>query len=161
VASNAELMVRKPSHRDEAALSITPLRQENGRPFVGRFTVRALRGIAEAVFSTHAGGPPADRIDWVMLEIEDLLARAGPQTRFVIRAATLAVTLLAPLSAMRLRPLYRLPLRERVRALVRFERTRFGAPLLAVKALMCLVYYEHPDASRDVGFDGACLGGSG
>jgi hypothetical protein len=154
-------MVREPSRRDEVATSITPLRQENGRPFVGRSTLRALRGIAEAVFSTDAGGPPADRIDWVMLEMEDLLARAGPQTRLIIRASTLAVTLLAPLSVMRLRLLYRLPLRERVRALVRLERTRFGAPLLAVKALMSLVYYEHPDASREVGFDGACLGGGG
>jgi hypothetical protein len=66
------------------------------------------------------------------------------------------VTLLSPLLAGRLRLLPALPLELRISALGTLER-RFGEPLLAVKAMLCLLYYEHPGAARDVGFDGQCL----
>ncbi len=93
-----------------------------------------------------------------MAELEDFLARAGARTRFLYGAAVLALTVLAPLVIGRLPPLGRLPVRERARALSVLEHSRFGAPVLAVKALLCVLYYEHPDAAREVGFDGECRG---
>jgi hypothetical protein len=45
---------------------------------------------------------------------------------------------------------------DRIRALLRLEH-RAGEPLIAVKATLCLLYYEHEDAAREVAFDGACL----
>jgi hypothetical protein len=137
---------------------VGPLRHENGRPIVSHRALHRLRAVAEAVFSTEHGAPPAERIDWLMAELEDFLARAGGRTRLVLKLAALAVNVLAPLVAGHLPPLGRLPLRERARALTLLERGRFGAPVLAIKALLCVLYYEHPDAAREVGFDGDCSG---
>lgn len=142
---------------DSVAIS-GPLRQKDGSSIVGRRFLTELRAVAEAVFSTERGAPPRERVDWLMLEMEDFLARAGARTRWVIRLALLSVTLLAPLFAGHLPPIRRLPVRERARALTLLERSRFGAPVLAVKALLCVLYYEHPDAAREVGFDGQCRG---
>jgi hypothetical protein len=147
--------------REEAIKTATlaPLRHENGRPIVPAGVIRRARAVAEAVFLRADGPPPASRLDWLALELEDFLARSGTQTRVVFRLSLFVVSLLAPLSIGRLRSLESLPLRERVRALGRLE-DRFGPPVLAVKALLCVLYYEHPDAAREVGFDGSCLTGS-
>lgn len=88
--------------------------------------------------------------------MEDFLARAGARSRLMFSVMVWLTTTLAPLFAGRFALLYDLPLSERVRAIARLER-RFSEPLLAIKAILCLVYYEHPDAARDVGFDGRCL----
>jgi hypothetical protein len=135
-----------------------PLREPNGAPIVSTRSLRALRAIAEALFSTDAGPPPAERLDWLLLDIEDFLARAGPRTRLVFGLAVLAVSVLAPLGVMRFVPLRRLSLKDRVHALRRLENSRVAAPLFAVKALLSIIYYEHPEAARAIGFDGACLG---
>jgi hypothetical protein len=121
-------------------------------------TLVTLRAVAEALFATSAGPPSAERIDWLLLEIEDFLARAGPRTRFVLGLAVFAVNLLAPLLVLRFISLRRLPLAHRVHALRNLENSPLAAPLFAVKALLYLIYYEHPEAAREVGFDGACLG---
>ena len=121
-------------------------------------TLVTLRAVAEALFATSAGPPSAERIDWLLLEIEDFLARAGPRTRFVLGLAVFAVNLLAPLLVLRFISLRRLPLAQRVHALRNLENSPLAAPLFAVKALLSLIYYEHPEAAREVGFDGACLG---
>jgi hypothetical protein len=123
---------------------------------VGKGMRRALRAVAEAIFSGDAGPAPSERIDWLMSDAEDFLVRAGSQTRLVMRLSLLAISLVAPILVLRLPPFRTLPLRERARALARFERSKFGAPLLAVKALVTLLYYEHPDAAREAGFDGVC-----
>jgi hypothetical protein len=121
--------------------------------------IRRARAIAEAVFLQANGPAPSERLDWLALELEDFLARSGAQTRVVFRLSLFVVGLLAPLSIGRFRSLASLPLHERARALSSLE-DRFGPPILAVKALLCVLYYEHPDAAREVGFDGSCLLGS-
>lgn len=133
-----------------------PLRRANGIPIVGRSTITALVAVAEAVFSRDGRPPPADRLAWVDREMEDFLARAGARSRAVFGFTLWLTAILAPLFIGRFRLLHRLPLSERIEALRRLEE-RFSEPLLAVKAILCLVYYEHPDAARDVGFDGQCL----
>jgi len=121
-----------------------------------RSTTRALVAIAEAVFSRDGRAPAAERMSWVEQEMEDFLARAGRRSRTLFVAMVWVTSVLAPLFVGRFTLLHRLPLSERIGALRALE-ARFGEPLLAVKALLCLVYYEHPDAAHDVGFDGACL----
>jgi hypothetical protein len=120
-------------------------------------TLRALRSIAEATLWGPLGAPTAARLDWLMLEAEDFLGRAGARTRLLLRLSIFVVSVLAPACLRRFTVLSRLPLRERVRALAHLERSRLGAPLLAVKALLSLLYYEHEDAAREVGFDAHCL----
>ena len=117
-----------------------------------------LYAIAEALFATEEGPPPRERLQWVASDVDDLLLHAGTRSRLVFRLSLLAVCVLAPLLALRLRPLRAMSLGDRSEALDRLERSALSLPLLAVKILLCLVHYEHPDAAREVGFDGACLG---
>lgn len=133
-----------------------PAHDPHGRQRVSPGLVRRLSVIAEAVFSVGALGPPPERLDWLRRELDDFLSRAGGQTRLVLSLAVWAVWLLAPLSCGRFRSLASLPIRERAYALSHLE-DRFGAPVLAVKALLCVHYYEHPDVAREIGFDGQCL----
>jgi hypothetical protein len=122
------------------------------RPAENRFAT-----IAEALFA-DSGAPPADdRIRWVALELTDFLERAGGRTRGLVTLAAVGVTFLAPFFIFRVARFDRLLLKDRVRALERLERSALAAPLLAVKALLSLIYYEHPDAARAVGFDGHCM----
>ncbi len=115
-----------------------------------RFTA-ALRAFAEALFAGPEGPPPAARLDWLQAEVLDVVARADPGIRFLLRFCLFAVSLIAPLCVFRLGPLRRLELPLRVRALERFERGFLAGPLLILKAMLCLLYYEHPDVAREVG----------
>lgn len=136
--------------------ALVPLRNEDGSPIVSPRLVTRARTIAEALFMTDAGPPPPERLDWLALEVEDFLARAGARSRFVVGLALFAVGVLAPLLVLRFVSLARLTVRQRAHALGRLEDT-FGAPVLAVKAMLSVLWYEHPDVARAVGFDGECL----
>ncbi|MCC6216598.1 MAG: hypothetical protein IT376_17185 [Polyangiaceae bacterium] len=135
-----------------------PLRRADGSPVVSPRIMARLRSLTEAIFATAAGPPPAARVDWVVAEVEDVLAHAGAQMRWTMAAATLVIVWIAPLFVGRLGSLASLPFRERVRALAALEASALGGPVLAVKALLCILYYEHPDAAAEVGFDAECLG---
>jgi len=120
-------------------------------------TLASARALAEAIFSTESGPPPAARLDWLMDELDDFLGRVGARGRVLLLLSFFDVSWLAPLVAFRFRPLRSLPLAARVDALERLERSRIAMPLLATKAILSVLYYEHPDAAREIGFDGACL----
>lgn len=141
-------------HSDPAL--VVPLRKPSGAPIVSPRLVIRARIIAEALFATGEGPPPAARLDWLAAETEDFLARSGWRTRLVVGLALFAVWMLAPLLVFRFTSLRRMSVPERAHALQRLEDT-FGAPVLAVKAMLCVLYYEHPDAARGVGFDSSCL----
>lgn len=123
---------------------------------------RATRAVIEAVFARAGGGgeltpPPSVRVAWVCREIDDSLARASARSYAIVLLSLFVVSVVAPLLVRRLGPLAALAQRDRVRALQRFEASALAPALLAVKALASLHYYEHPDAAREVGFDGACM----
>ena len=44
-----------------------------------------------------------------------------------------------------------------MRALQTIEETPLSLALLGAKAILCIVYFEHPDAAREIGWDQACL----
>lgn len=118
-------------------------------------TTHALTAIAEAVFATPQGAPPAERVSWAAREVDDILFCAGRRPRVLLRLMVAAIALLAPLFARRLRGLSRLTVEERVAALERMEKSGLAAaPVMAVKAILCVVYYEHPDSAREVGWSG-------
>jgi hypothetical protein len=135
---------------------IAPLRHENGQPIVSSRLLRRARAIAEAIFLTESGPPPAERLDWLVNELEDFLARSGGRTRFVFGLAMFAAAFLAPIVSFRFRSLASMPVEERSAVLERLENV-FGPPVLAVKALLCVLYYEHPDAQKQIGFDAECF----
>lgn len=146
----------EPAGSTELVARPSDLCDTQGRPIVPPGVIARFRAVAEALFLTESGPPPAARLDWLMQELEDFLVRAGARPRFVLRLALFVVGLLAPLAVLRFSSLRSMPVVERARALARLE-DRFGAPVLAVKALLSVIYYEHPDSAREVGFDGTCL----
>lgn len=119
-----------------------------------RFTARAF---AEALFASDDGPPDAARLDWLLDEVEDFLARSGFRAQAVFQASMLALATTAPLTIGKPVPLPLLDWRERIHAIERFERTPLGLAVLGAKAMLCLVWYEHPEAAKEIGFDGRCL----
>lgn len=129
---------------------------------LGPWAERATRAVVEAVFARRGDTgelepPPSDRVAWVCGEIDDFLARSSGRSYALVLLSLFAVSVVAPLFVRRLGTLASLATRDRVHALERFEASSFAPALLAVKALVCVHYYEHPEAAREVGFDGACL----
>jgi len=120
---------------------------------------RAARVVAEALFAREDGPPPTDRIDWVCRDFEDFITHAGPRSEVVLTASLVVATWIAPLSIRRRPPLSRLSLADRCRALHKTEGTMIGLSILAVKAILCFIYYEHADSLSEIGADAECLGG--
>lgn len=125
-------------------------------------TLRAARSVAEALFTQPSGPPPAERLDWVERDLDDFFGHVSLRARLLFRACVATILWFAPLLVGRMPTLARLSVEERIEALERLERTPLSLPLLAAKAILSIVYYEHPDAARDIGWDQRCMGpGSG
>lgn len=117
-----------------------------------------LYALASVLFATDDGPPPEKRLYWVVFQVSDILGKVRGRGAFVYRLSLFVVAWLAPLMIFRLPTMRRLSFEQRVRALRRFEQSPFGLMLFAIKALLCITYYEHPDAAREIGFDGLGLG---
>ena len=126
------------------------------RPF-SRRTRRTLGAIAEALFGAPGAPPPASRIEWLVDDLEDFCRGAGARSRLMVRLLVLGIAVVGPFFARRPRLFRRLSLETRIRALDRMESSFASALVLGLKAMLCILYYEHPDAAHEVGFDGACL----
>jgi hypothetical protein len=123
---------------------------------------RSLRAFIEALFAREdeAGDlvlPPSERTAWVCDELDDFVARASIRTYLVVVLSLFVVDIVAPLFVRRFGRLAGLEPELRIHALERLEKSSLSPVLLAVKAVVCIHYYEHPAAAREVGFDGACL----
>ncbi len=117
----------------------------------------SLGTLAEVVFATEDGPPSPDRIRWFIHEFDDFISRTGVRSRLIVGAAMGVVSRLSPLLALRPGPLHRLSSERQVLALERLEKSPAAAALLATKAAMCLVWFEHPEAAAEIGFDGKCM----
>ena len=115
------------------------------------FWTRDARAFAEALFSGPSGPPPSDRLDWLMDDLADFFEQSGPRVLAIFVGGVTAASIVAPALIGKLPPLRRLSIEDRWRALDRMEETPFGLPLLAVKAILCILYYEHPGSLRDIG----------
>lgn len=129
---------------------------------LGPWSKRAVHAVIEAVFARPGASgelepPPAERVAWVTGELDDFLARASTRSYVILLVSLIVVSVVAPLLSRRLSSLAALTPSERVHALERLEKSGLAPALLAVKALLSVHYYEHPDAAREVGYDGACL----
>lgn len=118
---------------------------------------RHVRALAEAIFATHHGPPPPNRIEWVCADFEDFVEQAGPRPELIFDGALLLATWVAPTTIGQRPPLARLSLEDRARALDTLERTPAGLPILALKAILSTIYYEHRDAQEEIGVQLDCL----
>lgn len=122
-----------------------------------RAWLRELHAFASVLFADENGPPPEARLNWAVGQIEDIIGHVRGRGALVYRVSVGVLSWVAPLLIFRLPTLSRLSYAQRVRAVARFERSPFGLMLFAVKALLCIVYYEHPEAAAAVGFDGRGL----
>jgi hypothetical protein len=120
----------------------------------------ATRALVETLFATDDTPAPAARVDWLCDDLDDFMARSGPRARSVYRLCLFAVTWLAPLHARRLGAFHGLDFAARADALERMERGPAGMAVFGAKAILCILWYEHPDNARMTGHDGRCLGGA-
>lgn len=127
---------------------------------IAALNTTAARLVAEALFLDETGQPPPTaELDWVEVELADFTRSAGGWATFLLSSCLLVVRLMVPIFARQPRGLAGLGLEQRRHALERMEESGLSLPLLAVKAAICLVFYEHPDAAARIGFDGRCLSG--
>ena len=104
--------------------------------------------IAEALFADD-GEANAARLDWLIRDLDDFLNRAGARPRLVFALCVAVLSLFAPLWIGRFTTLSDLPLAERSRALHKAEGGLLGPPALAAKAILCILWFEHPDVDRE------------
>lgn len=105
----------------------------------------------------RGGGVPRDRLAWAVAEADDFLAHAGPRTTLFFALAMLAVEWGPVLMSAGLGRMSRLTPERRRAYLERLDRSNLAILLALPKALLSLVYYEHPEALAETGYDGACL----
>ncbi len=118
---------------------------------------RVAVAIAGALFARDDGVPPVDRLTWLGDDLDHFFAHAGTRSRSVFLLCITAIDLLAPLLIGRLGRFSSLPVDARSVALTRFEESPLALAFFGAKAALCIVWYEHPSAAREVGFDGLCL----
>lgn len=127
-------------------------------PGLSAGTLRSARAVSEALFSTESGPPPAARLDWLEADLGDFFGHANWRARLLFRACLFAITWVAPLLVGRLGRLASLPIERRVEALERMEETPLSLAFFGAKAVLCIVWYEHPDSAREIGWSSTCLG---
>ncbi len=118
---------------------------------------RAARVVAEALFSTEAGPPDAERLDWVAQDLMEFMARSPGRARMILRLALWALTFLTPLFVFAPVPLGWLAVPTRVKALERMEHSVLGPAALAVKAMLCMLWFEHPTTRVETNTPVSCL----
>ncbi len=153
---------KPPDPRDTPAVNAPPrrvvppdARRDDWR--MPRPVRKVARAFAEALFADDQGPPPADRLDWLMEDVQDFLAHAGPRARTVFQASMVALGTVAPLAAGIPKPLWAIGWRERVHVVEKFEKTPLGLAVLGAKTMICFSWYEHPDTTAEIGYDGLPL----
>ncbi|MEZ4375738.1 MAG: hypothetical protein R3B07_33315 [Polyangiaceae bacterium] len=119
--------------------------------------IAAALAIAECLFVSSSGPPPKARLNWLGRELDDFLERIGADARSSYLLGLFALSVLGPLLSISVTPLRSMDLEQRARALSKVESSFASGLLLAVKAMLCIIYYEHPDAAQSIGFDGRCM----
>jgi hypothetical protein len=121
-------------------------------------SLRTARALAEALFADENGPPPRERLDYLESDLGDFFGHISARGRLIYTLALLALGWLGPLLIGRFAHFTRLGLDERTHVLERVERSPLSLALLAAKAMMCVVYFEHPDAAKEIGWDQECAG---
>lgn len=120
--------------------------------------ITVARAVAGAFFDDGSGSLPQERLDFAMRELRRVVSRAGYQTRLAFRFACLAIQF-APFLLGRLRRFSRLELPARQTLLRKLEPGLLGLVVVLFKNTLSIVYFEHPDALAETGYDGRGMDG--
>lgn len=126
---------------------------------MAEFAAPAARAVAEALFANEDGPADPERIEWVVAELMDFMARAPGRARLLLTLSLFALTWVAPFFVWGFGSLGSLELDKRAVALERVEQSLLGPAALASKAMLCLLWFEHPDTQRETHTEVTCLHG--
>jgi hypothetical protein len=144
---------------DPAPASESPRRTERraSRRGLSPSQRRDAIALAEALWSPDAmSAPPADRLAYFADDLSDFIGCVGTRARLLFSACLAAITFVAPLAIGRFARLGSLSIGDRVAAIVALERTPASLALFAAKAMVSIVWWEHPGSARDIGWDQRC-----
>lgn len=128
------------------------------QPALDKTWKKTVAHVGSVLLEDASGPPPENQMRWACHELDAMLNEIGGRGKFIFRASLLVVSLLAPLMIFRLPPIRRMSFEATAHALERFERSPLGMMLFAVQTMLCIVYFEHPDAAVTMDFDGKGLG---
>ncbi|MCC7386755.1 MAG: hypothetical protein IT384_33275 [Deltaproteobacteria bacterium] len=112
---------------------------------------RPAVGLAESLFDRGQGLPP-ERVRWMLDDLADFLGHAGHKTELFFLITLFLIEYLPPLFG-RFSRMSRLPLPARVAYLERLDRSRLAALIALPKAMLGLIWYEHPESLLETGYD--------
>ncbi|MGZ3418334.1 MAG: hypothetical protein ACXWUG_00060 [Polyangiales bacterium] len=118
---------------------------------------RAARVVAEALFSPDGEAPDAERLDWLEEDFSDFYARAHGNARMILRLSLFALMWVAPLFAFKFGTLAMLSIRARIEVLEKFEGSFLAPAALAVKAMLCILWFEHPATQLETNTAPTCM----
>lgn len=91
-------------------------------------------------------------MDWLIEDLGDFAGRAGPKTRTFFLLTLMLVEFL-PLFFGFFGRMSRLPIEKRLAYLEKLDHSAIAAVIALPKALLGLIYYEHPEALLETGYD--------
>ena len=115
-----------------------------------------MRALALGLFDTGAG-IPVERLDWMLHDADDFLRAAGPKTSALFVGVMTALEGLPVAFGEGPHRFSKLDPSARARFLERLDSSRLSMLIALPKAVLGLVYYEHPDAAAQTGYDGTCM----
>ena len=117
---------------------------------LSEFHLRSIRAISEAIFSEDSEAMDQARLDWLVYQYDDFMSRAPAKQRLLFSLATTILSILSPLFILRPVGFSSLTHQDKIRALRKFESRPVGKLLIPVRAILCLIYYEHPHAAEQL-----------
>lgn len=129
-----------------------------GRTALSARQRETARAVAATLFTTEAGAPDAARLDWLCEDLDHFFAHAGARAKAGFALCLLAIAVVAPLLILRLSPFRALGASRRTEALERLEKSPLSLAFFGAKAILCIVWYEHPAADAAIGVEPSCLG---
>ena len=117
---------------------------------LSEFHLRSIRAISEAIFSEDEVPVDSARLDWLIHEYQDFMSRAPSKQRLLFTLATMGLAVIGPLFVFRLQSYASLSLALRIQALRKLETRPAGKILIPLRAILCLIYYEHPEAAAQL-----------
>jgi hypothetical protein len=115
-----------------------------------------VRAFAEAMFH-HDPPPPKARLDTFADEVDRFISPASKTLRFGLLLMLDAIRLLPPFVIGRFAVFEELTLEQRIRMLEKMDRSRRPLVVLlfvAYKTVLTMLFFEHPDELRAVGYPG-------
>jgi hypothetical protein len=146
---------RVPAHAAERSAG-GPLGRFPGRTTLTSRDRIVLRAIAEAMFSQD-GEVESARLDAHLDEVDAFISCASKPVRAGLRVALFVVRIAPVLLFLRMRTIESLVVEERVAVLSRLERSPLANLSLAFigwRAVMTLLFYEHPIELERLGYAG-------